>query len=354
MSVYTQQRFIFMTLDPVHIGTGGYRLGRVDMSIVREPGTNLPKIPGTSLAGAIRSYAHLHYFDKPESGKRDKALDDDTKSDSLDEAKKRKEREAFYYTFGSATDAGGGQAGTVSIGDARLLFFPVASQAGPVWVTTAEILQEVWGMNSFTLPKDKAENSVEPKDNGPLVTTLDKTQLNLGWLLFEAKSGLKITPQNDIAQEPQNHITQKPEWKAIQGRIVLTTARNFTQIVNSNLEVRTSVSIDPETGAADDGALFTYEALPRATWLWCDIIEDDYRGKFKAAAQNIPVSEGKSKPERPLDVVRAGLDLIEYLGVGGMGTRGFGRMKIMSFVEDKGNQSSGVQAKAEEQTNEPK
>src|SRR5437660_9844917 len=66
-SLYTQQRFLFMTLDPVHIGAGGYRLGRVDMSITREPGTNLPKIPGTSLAGATRSYAAMC------DGKRDAA-----------------------------------------------------------------------------------------------------------------------------------------------------------------------------------------------------------------------------------------------------------------------------------------
>ena len=48
--MYTLQRFIIMTLEPAHIGTGGYRLGRVDNSIAREPGTNLPKIPGTSLS----------------------------------------------------------------------------------------------------------------------------------------------------------------------------------------------------------------------------------------------------------------------------------------------------------------
>lgn len=29
--IYTQQRFLFMTLDPVHVGAGGYRLGRVDI-----------------------------------------------------------------------------------------------------------------------------------------------------------------------------------------------------------------------------------------------------------------------------------------------------------------------------------
>lgn len=46
--LYTQQRYFFVALDPIHIGAGGYRLGRVDMTIVREPGTQLPKIPGTN------------------------------------------------------------------------------------------------------------------------------------------------------------------------------------------------------------------------------------------------------------------------------------------------------------------
>ena len=67
------------------------------------------------------------------------------------------------------------------------------------------------------------------------------------------------------------------EWSAIADRIVLTTQRLFSQIVNSNLEVRTSVSIDPKTGAAESGALFTYEAIPRTTWLWSDVVEDNYR-----------------------------------------------------------------------------
>src|SRR5579884_1335515 len=52
-------RHLALCLDPVHVGTGGYRLGRVDMSIVRDPATGIPKIPGTSLAGAVRAYAEL-------------------------------------------------------------------------------------------------------------------------------------------------------------------------------------------------------------------------------------------------------------------------------------------------------
>lgn len=58
---YLLQRYLLMTLDPVHPGAGGYRLGRVDNSIIREAGTRLPKIPGSSLHGAARSYAAYLY-----------------------------------------------------------------------------------------------------------------------------------------------------------------------------------------------------------------------------------------------------------------------------------------------------
>jgi len=301
--LYTHQRFIFMALDPVHIGTGGYRLGRVDNTIVREPGTNLPKIPSTSLAGAARSYAALRYG-KPESAGQHKNLKGDKSC-------------PIIYTFGTATETGGGQRGKISIGDAQILFFPVHSMAGPVWVSTKEILEEA----GFQI-----ENADTITD-GNAVTSLswEKENLNLGWLLLKIKTELKINPP-DI-------ISEKKEWEAVSGRIVLVAPKLFFQIVNSNLEVRTSVAINPETGAAEDKALFTYEAIPRATWFWFDVIEDDYLGdfpktdkQFKDGKENAgePIGENWNKP---LEVVKAGLKLVEYLGVGGMGTRGFGRIK---------------------------
>jgi len=155
--------------------------------------------------------------------------------------------------------------------------------------------------------------------------------------------------------------------------------------VNSNLEVRTSVSINPETGAAEEGALFTYEAIPRATVLWLDVVVSDYRGEFptqerleewETLFQNgTCTDEVKSRLQKwrlwrqddndekcqealttarqwlqdekengqtrwrweiqtmqnvdqsPLGVIQAGLAWTEHLGVGGMGTRGFGRIR---------------------------
>ncbi len=287
---YQVKRFLLQTLDPVHVGTGGNRLGRVDLSIVREPGTRLPKIPGTSLHGAIRQYAAVCYGDLNTAGG----------------GKKQNDSHPVNYTFGSIKESGGdsGQSGRVGIGDARLLLFPVYSLAGPVWVTCPGILSE------FGVKKD------DPGDQVRLPHSLtNQAHLNLGWLMLEKTS--------DDFNWPEA-IKGVPE--EIASRVVLVSNKLFSQIVNSNLEVRTSVSIDPVTGAAADKALFTYEAIPCATVLWLDVIEDDFSHKFPEH-DAIAVNLGH---KRPLDVVKSGLKLAEMLGIGGMGTRGFGRVRLLN------------------------
>ncbi|MDI7277518.1 MAG: type III-B CRISPR module RAMP protein Cmr4, partial [Anaerolineae bacterium] len=301
--MYTQWRFILMTLDPVHIGTGGYRLGRVDLSIAREPGTNLPKIPGTSLSGAVRTYAAYRYG-RPQCAGQGQG----------DEARGKRphcrERDCpVCYTFGYIRGPEGGHAGTVSIADAQLLLFPVHSMAGPVWVSTAQRLAEA-GLRV----------QGPPLARGEFATTLTESRkpLNVGWLLLTRKDG-----QVEVEAPPGEVNTAA--WQAVAQRLVLVEEGLFSQVVNSNLEVRTSVSIDPTTGAASEGALFTYEALPRATWLWGDVVEDCYRSD-EFPRQNDKAAE--LRHTRPWDVVREGLRLAEYLGIGGMGTRGFGRVRL--------------------------
>src|SRR5579884_4366872 len=57
---FKTHRVTGMAVDPIHVGTGGGRLGRVDQSIVRDPVTQVPKIPGSSLAGVYRAYCAMH------------------------------------------------------------------------------------------------------------------------------------------------------------------------------------------------------------------------------------------------------------------------------------------------------
>lgn len=306
MATYKRQRYLFMTLDPVHIGTGGYRLGRVDNSIVREPGTKIPKIPGTSLHGAARSYSAQLYKTPGAAGQSHDKID-------------KPDENPICYTFGyikkskneTDSDKATIYSGVVNIFDAPVLLFPVHSMTGPVWVSTVERLED----SDFIV--NNLPSTWNTADTAAL--TWDRTDpLNLGWLMVGVAGKATVTA-------PQNWQTEK-RWQAIKDKIVLVKDALFSQVVNSNLEVRTSVAIDPETGAAEEGALFTYEAIPRATFLTADIVLDDYRQAFPNASKT-PI--GGDSWNDSLDVVKAGFRMIEWLGVGGMGTRGFGRMAIV-------------------------
>jgi CRISPR-associated protein Cmr4 len=337
MNMFESYRYLLMTTDPVHIGTGGYRLGRVDNSIVREPGAHIPKIPGTSLHGAARSYAARLYADPHSAGQSHKAA-------------KHIATNPVCYTFGyvQETDTGNndretkGYSGIVNISDALVLFFPVHSMVGPVWVSTVQRLADA-NIGVQSVP------ALDAWANDKVYCTWSRSEpLNLGWLMLNVQ-------QEHVAQiTPPPAWANEQRWLAIKDRIVLVHPELFSHIVNSNLEVRTSVSIDPERGAASEGALFTYEALPRATFLTMEVIIDDYRQTFPDEERlqqwlNQPPNEREKKWgwreewvkealeernrlqvqwKRPADVVDAGLGLIAWLGVGGMGTRGFGRMAV--------------------------
>ncbi len=325
-----------MTLDPVHIGTGGYRLGRVDNSIAREPGTKLPKIPGTSLNGAIRTYA-AYVYEKPECAGQSGHCGQSTCP--------------ICYTFGSVSGNGANQrarAGTINIFDAQILFFPVWSMMGPIWITTKNILDRYEWVNK----------NIPSLNDDQFVSTFKRdVALNFGWLMLEP-----LKENSQVTIPPKNGSTY-PEFNIIKEKIAIVSDHIFSRIVNDNLEVRTSVSINPETGAAESGALFTYEAIPRSTFLILETVVDDFGQSFPSLDfLNKKITELKSKSEleeqdekkltemeeakKKLEsssvkeewtdvkkVFETGLSNIEMLGVGGMGTRGFGRVRWVKFTK---------------------
>lgn len=292
--------YFALALDPIHVGTGGYRLGRVDMSIVREPGTNLPKIPGTSIAGACRTYAAMQ-----ENGKFPNCAGQGQPSEN---GKNRghcgNPNCPICVTFGFSKGERGSFQGLAQFSDARLVLFPVHSLAGPVWVTCPDVMKDlnVW-QNNGNMPKD-SEVFVA---NGELVNG----RLNLGWLMLNVKS-------NNFSLDNLGNVPEE-----IRSRLVLVSNKMYGHIVNDNLEVRTSVSINPETGAAADRALFTYEALPRGSVLAFDVVVSN--PKFYKINRYHPLNDDINKV---IDTVDKGLNLFSSLGVGGMNTRGMGRTKI--------------------------
>jgi len=309
-SLYDRRRYFAMGLDPIHVGTGGYRLGRVDMSIVREPGTNLPKIPGTSLTGACRTFAAMQEAGKfPHCAGQGQANRSGTYTGHC-----AKHDCPICATFGFVKGEQSFQ-GLAQLSDARLVLFPVHSLAGPVWVTCPDVLRELDAWK----PTFR-----EPADGEATVSTHLHVaeRLNLGWLMLNKVSNA-FTFDEQLGAVPQE----------VRDRAVLVSNKIFGHVVNDNLEVRTSVSIDPATGAAAEHALFTYEALPRSVVLAFEVVvsnPEHYRIADAQGNRQKPLAKSGGK-EKVLGTVEAGLRLFEVLGVGGMSTRGMGRLRVLNL-----------------------
>ena len=331
----TKKIFAIAT-DPVYIGTGGFTIGRVDNTIVRDPITNIPKIPGSSLAGTWRYYMALELIsnikDKQPSFEDIKRIDATTVEDKLKQynwknCDKKPDGWQGYYgnqiakitcagqdepnqeidkykttghcghcivckSFGFSKNDKSNQ-GMLFFSDLNILFFPVYTRMGVKWITSPMLLQK----NITTIEENKI-----------LTYSGNEKYLNLGWL------NLEVSGKHTIENVNKYEIKKES--------IVIVPDSLISQIINSNLEVRTSVSIDPITGTAKEGALFTSEAIPRGT-IFCGEVSG-----FSREGDN-------SLPELKyiFEALEDSKQYYKSLGIGGMTTRGFGRVKILGDLK---------------------
>jgi CRISPR-associated protein Cmr4 len=326
---YGKMRVIALALDPVHVGAGGGRIGRVDLSIVRDPVTRVPKIPGSSLAGVYRAYVAMHYEEGRQGNDRQPYYPN-CAGLGLDERRGHCRRHdcpvCTVFGFARGTGQEGGFAGLASFTDAHVLLFPVPTRRGPIWVTSPMALERIGERASVEegFVQVISKDGEKPEGN-----------LNLGWLL------LKVQSEGSVLSKLPNALGL-PQY--MHDRLALVSDSLFPHIVNSNLEVRTSVSIDPATGAAQERALFSYEALPRGTVLVWEVIAKNPR-LFKIGNQEIQLDghadPARQGPEHVLEVVKKAHPYLEHLGVGGMGTRGMGRIKVIEPTGGPSAQAGG-------------
>ncbi|MHB8120139.1 MAG: type III-B CRISPR module RAMP protein Cmr4 [Methanothrix sp.] len=291
-------------MEPIHVGTGGARLGRVDLSIVRDPVTKIPKIPGSSLAGVHRAYVAMAEKKYPGCA----GLGQPDVTGSGGHCGGRDCSVCTVFGFAKGKDSATGFAGLAAFSDAHVLLFPVATREGPLWVTSPEQLR----IAGLPVPDYVNTDAIycEKEASQPL---------NLGWLLLPVVASSK---HSDIRSELKNLAVPKH----IFDRFGVVSDKLFSHVVNSNLEVRTSVSINPETGAAEDGALFTYEALPRATLLFWEITCKNPK-HFKINTHDVDAVTDKDSVH---GIVKKAHPYVEHLGIGGMGTRGMGRLRVLN------------------------
>ena len=219
------------TRTPLHVGAGA-SVGAIDQPIQRERHTGFPIIPGSSLKGVLRDTA---------------ARDDEFKAhvDAI---------------FGVQDNAG-----RVSIGEAKILAFPVRSAKGSFAFATCPLALERFQRDHGDLGALKVPP--EPEDMkclaGDTVTISRNGQT--GVVLEEYRFNRAAGDAGKFPNEWETallNLLEDPVWQAGKGRFVLLSNGDFAHFVKTACEISQHVAIDPQKGTAKRGALFNLEAVP--------------------------------------------------------------------------------------------
>ncbi|MBN2093477.1 type III-B CRISPR module RAMP protein Cmr4 [candidate division KSB1 bacterium] len=312
---YLTRQYFGFAIDPIHVGTGSYRLAGVDNSIMRDPATNLPKIPGSSLSGVTRSNSSLRF--------QEQAFKCAGKGGEGDKQHCGKVSCPICVSFGFSKGDEQSLSGMAQFFDAQIILFPVYTMYGTVWMTSRSILAD---KNMPGLPEEQKLEQVVLVDNF-MNRPAPPQKINMSWLFLDVHE-IKIDSQqikNALFDIYADTPCVNSRINAILNRLVIVHDNLFSRLVNDNLEVRTSVSIDPTTGAADDGALFNYEAIPRTTFFEYEVVYNDPQ-HFRIGDETPSLSQ-----DDVIQTVERGMLDFALTGVGGMNTRGMGRLELLNI-----------------------
>jgi CRISPR-associated protein Cmr4 len=320
------------TLDPLHIGVGQDIMGEVDLPVDRESETGVPRIPGTALKGGFRAHAA---WKLKMDGKKDKPCPGDQPEDGKTAAERTRadyckiESCPICQTFGFPSlniqeKQIAGHEGRVYFRDARLAFFPALTDKGTLWFSTP-------GRAAAWL---ELENAALIMADGDLALSVNQKEpirdLRVGWI---AVSGIEQNSTEaqvqQVVEALRNSTLQFPTedyWQHIVNKTVLLDEKHFYRLVETCLERRTCNRVDQDTGTVAQGALFSYEALPRASLLCSRIFaEKSLPGTIKGGYKS------------PLDVCELAKEGFARMGIGGMQTRGLGSLLIELSSREVGN-----------------
>jgi CRISPR-associated protein Cmr4 len=279
--------FIY-TETPLHAGSGR-SLGYVDLPIQRERVTDYPMIQSSGVKGALRN--EIRFSDK-KYHRYEKDKDGVTRVVDTSE---------LMAIFGAADDTENGQnksyAGAVTVGDARLLLFPVRSLEGVfAWVTSIDVFsrfkRDAMALG-ITIPW---QLPAEPQIGS------DTTECWAGQKVgFDTKNGRQVTLEDftytakkDEANIihtigtwlAQNALPQTGEYnywrESLPNHLVILRREDFRDFARYGTEVRTHIKIAPDTKTVESGALWTTESLPTDTLLYTPLIINDSRAQVES------------------------------------------------------------------------
>ncbi len=303
----TTKLLYLFTRTPLHVGAGS-SVGAIDQPIVRERHTGLPIIPGSSLKGVL---ADLWSTDtiKNEAGQttRDSAKD-------------------ITWLFGSDSDKTP-SAGALSLGEARLLAFPIRSAKGSyAWITSPlmlaraerdgvpgvarlakELGEKLSAANGDSLALFGSQSAIAL----PLANGAPKPRIVLEDYVFTHTGEL---PTN-LVGSLQKLLPREPVLDDLAGHLAIVSDGMLGFFARTACEVAQHVRIDDATGTAAEGGLFNQENVPAET-LFYSIV---HATKGRSAAHRT------LEPEAALERLAAKIDGAHAtIQIGGHATTGLG------------------------------
>jgi CRISPR-associated protein Cmr4 len=234
---------------PLHAGSGT-SLGIVDLPIQRERTTGYPMIQASGLKGCLRDAVN---GDAPK----------------------------LKLVFGPDTGRGeepSEHAGALSVGDARILLFPVRSLIGVfAWVTSPNVLArfkreaEMTGLSMSWNPIGPTDDGTAFVADGSILIANGKVVLEEFAFTARTDSGVKAIAQwlKDNALPVGDEYAY---WRdTLEKRLVILPEDAFRDFVQLSTEVIARVRIDDTKKTVERGALWTEEHLPSETLLYATL-----------------------------------------------------------------------------------
>ena len=279
------------TVSPVHAGSGS-ETSVIDLPIQREKHTGFPVIWGQSLKGVLR-----HAFEDRNVGE-----------------------EVIQSIFGPDTKRAHEHAGAISVGDAKILLFPVRSAKGVfAYVTSPIVLERL--RRDMELAGGKVEFGATDMNDGAIISQDSLLEINGKIILEEVALTAK---KGDLSKLIDALSTILPEGISVRERLAIVPDDVFNAFVRMNTEVVARVVLSSSTGTVEN--LWYEEFLPSDTVMYSIIAVRKPRGGKLGSTEDVVKELKDFFKENP------------YLQVGGDETVGKGFVKVKITGTNKNDQ----------------
>jgi len=298
--MFEKAAMLFLYVEtPLHAGSGT-SLGIVDLPIQRERTTGYPIIQASGLKGCLREVAG-------------------------------NDVQKIKIVFGPDTQAASEHAGAVSVGDAKILLFPVRSLIGVfAWVTSQDVLAR------FKRDAEMAGLSVPWTPTGPtaddralaasnVVASDNRVVLEEFAFTAEPKPDAQAIA-NWLAQNALPSGSEYDYWRqALPQRLVILPENAFRDFTQFSTEVISRIRLDDEKKTVARGALWSEEHLPSDTLLYATL----FASKPRVREADLPDDwkQASDKVGEVLGFVKACIDG-GRIQLGGDSTVGRGFVKV--------------------------